>query len=167
MTVSMLRRCFRCGEYKSFLNPRSSSLPLSLSPSYMSLIPKKRVKASTRGRRAARRPLTLPGPHHTAVGGAGLAPLAQIKLDCTGRPHAITLTDEQLDEEQCGLLLVANRKACVTGWVLLVGVNHRGQMLPARGRCKAAEVTIPLFEGRLEAMCGEYAMQNGDRWNDA
>ncbi|GAB1216464.1 hypothetical protein ATERTT37_005679 [Aspergillus terreus] len=43
------------------------------------------------------------------------------------------------DRSQAALVIVADRKACEEGWVLLLAVNHRGQILPFRVREKARE----------------------------
>ncbi|KAJ5757162.1 uncharacterized protein N7511_007344 [Penicillium nucicola] len=44
------------------------------------------------------------------------------------------------DRIQKALVLVADRKACVEGWVLALAVNHRGEVLPVRVRGRAMEV---------------------------
>ncbi|KAK1146592.1 hypothetical protein N8T08_003022 [Aspergillus melleus] len=36
------------------------------------------------------------------------------------------------DRTQSALVVVADRKACEEGWVLLLVVNHRGEILPFR-----------------------------------
>ncbi|KAF9893311.1 hypothetical protein FE257_011741 [Aspergillus nanangensis] len=41
---------------------------------------------------------------------------------------------EHLDEHQCLLVMVADRKACEEGWVLYLAVNHKGRVLPFRFR---------------------------------
>ncbi|KAH8428568.1 uncharacterized protein LDX57_006264 [Aspergillus melleus] len=40
---------------------------------------------------------------------------------------------------QVAMVLVADRKACEEGWVLLLALNHRGQVLPYRVRERASE----------------------------
>lgn len=52
--------------------------------------------------------------------------------------------DEREEEEmecarsQSAMVLVADRKACEEGWLLLLAINHKGQILPFRAREKAS-----------------------------
>lgn len=55
---------------------------------------------------------------------------------------------EDLDLDQALLIMVADREACEDGWVLLIALNHRGQMLHKRSRCKALDVGLQIAFGR-------------------
>lgn len=48
--------------------------------------------------------------------------------------------EEELAWSQALLIVVADREACEDGWVLLIALNHRGQVLHKRVRCKASDV---------------------------
>ncbi|KAH6638060.1 hypothetical protein C7974DRAFT_390779 [Boeremia exigua] len=48
--------------------------------------------------------------------------------------------DEELMGSQALLVVVADGEACEDGWVLLVAMNDRGQVLHKRVRCKASDV---------------------------
>ncbi|USP75587.1 uncharacterized protein yc1106_02861 [Curvularia clavata] len=48
--------------------------------------------------------------------------------------------DEELTWSQALLVVVADREACEDGWVLLIALNHQGQVLHKRVRCKASDV---------------------------
>ncbi|KAF1364348.1 hypothetical protein EJ07DRAFT_99323 [Lizonia empirigonia] len=89
-----------------------------------------------------------------------------------------TEEDEDLTFVQALLLVIADREACEDGWVLLAAMNHKGQVLPRRARCKAFEVGQnvaswkdggePLdIEGRRGNVV-DYrdANQSGDGWDD-
>ncbi|KAL3483249.1 hypothetical protein BJX62DRAFT_231121 [Aspergillus germanicus] len=54
--------------------------------------------------------------------------------------------DDKDDEDQHLLIAIADRKACVDEWVLRVGINHKGQILPVRVRDKATEVDLVVTE---------------------
>jgi len=45
--------------------------------------------------------------------------------------------DDHTELAQSLLVVVADREACEEGWVLLIALNHRGQALHLRVRCKA------------------------------
>jgi len=74
------------------------------------------------------------------------------------------------------LLMVADKHACLNDWVLFIAINHHGEMLPARARCKAAQVWTqyatwqhngqPLFEACWEEYAGQTTIQEGDGWAD-
>ncbi|KAL3442721.1 hypothetical protein BJX65DRAFT_312490 [Aspergillus insuetus] len=49
---------------------------------------------------------------------------------------------DQPDEDQQILVGVADRKACQDGYVLLIAVNHKGQILPYRVRKRAAFIFL-------------------------
>jgi hypothetical protein len=54
------------------------------------------------------------------------------------------------DTDQILLFVIADRTACEEGWMLFLGINHKGQVLPFRVRQKAAlieEDIIGLWEG--------------------
>ncbi|KAL4860312.1 hypothetical protein BDV12DRAFT_205238 [Aspergillus spectabilis] len=58
--------------------------------------------------------------------------------------------NELKDTDQKLLFCIADRKACEEGWVLFLGINHKGQVLPFRVRQKATlieEDIITLWEG--------------------
>jgi hypothetical protein len=46
------------------------------------------------------------------------------------------------------LVVVADREACEEGWVLLIALNHKGQVLHTRARCKAYRVSDQVYEWR-------------------
>lgn len=48
--------------------------------------------------------------------------------------------DGHTELAQSLLVVVADREACEEGWVLLIALNHRGQALHMRVRCKAYQV---------------------------
>ncbi|KAF9695322.1 hypothetical protein EKO04_007091 [Ascochyta lentis] len=89
-----------------------------------------------------------------------------------------TEDDEDLTFEQALLLVIADREACEDGWVLLAAINHKGQVLHRRVRCKAFEVGQnvaswkdggePLdIEGQREnVMNYRDANQSGNGWDD-
>ncbi|KAL3446362.1 hypothetical protein BJX65DRAFT_279451 [Aspergillus insuetus] len=83
--------------------------------------------------------------------------------------------DDKDDEDQQLLIAIADRKACVDGWVLLVGINHKGQILPVRVRDKATEVDLVVTEWDEGASLaklyrdgnsqgGELYLHDGDGW---
>ncbi|KAF7585708.1 hypothetical protein BBP40_010258 [Aspergillus hancockii] len=82
---------------------------------------------------------------------------------------------EESDRSQAALVIVADRKACEEGWVLLLAVNHRGQVLPFRVRERAREtaqlavnwlVGQPLSEiASEEDENTEFYMREGDGWD--
>jgi hypothetical protein len=53
---------------------------------------------------------------------------------------------DKADEDQTLLVGVADGKACQEGYVLLLGVNHRGQILPYRVRERAAILFLQMNE---------------------
>ncbi|KAI9040582.1 uncharacterized protein KD926_008149 [Aspergillus affinis] len=55
----------------------------------------------------------------------------------TGEERAESLAES--DRTQSALVVVADRKACEEGWVLVLAVNHRGEILPFRVRERAKE----------------------------
>ncbi|KAH6868624.1 hypothetical protein BKA58DRAFT_317931 [Alternaria rosae] len=48
--------------------------------------------------------------------------------------------DDHTELQQSLLVVVADREACEEGWILLIALNHRGQALHMRVRCKAYQV---------------------------
>ncbi|KAK1142860.1 hypothetical protein N8T08_007294 [Aspergillus melleus] len=89
--------------------------------------------------------------------------------------------EERKEEEmesrasQVAMVLVADRKACKEGWVLLLALNHRGQVLPYRVRERASEAAqhvVNWAEGQpLVEMAwredddGEFNLTGGDGWD--
>ncbi|KAL4860889.1 hypothetical protein BDV12DRAFT_204585 [Aspergillus spectabilis] len=58
--------------------------------------------------------------------------------------------NELKDTDQQLLFCIADRKACEEGWVLFLGINHKGQVLPFRVRQKATFIEqdiLALWEG--------------------
>jgi hypothetical protein len=53
------------------------------------------------------------------------------------------------------LVLIADRKACEEGWVLLVCINHKGQILPVSLRERATEVDFVVSECEDGGSLGE------------
>lgn len=82
--------------------------------------------------------------------------------------------EKEQDKVQNLLVLVADRKACETGWVLHLAINHKGQVLPFRIRDQAREVSTSvgnwmdsqaLTENTLDPdQDVEYYMREGDGW---
>ena len=60
----------------------------------------------------------------------------------SGWSYWLTETEEEQAQEQAKLVLVADREACEDGWVLMIALNHKGQVLHMRSRCKAYEVAL-------------------------
>jgi hypothetical protein len=60
------------------------------------------------------------------------------------------LDDADLQLHQRLLVVVADREACEDGWVLLIALNHKGQVLHMRVRCKAYQVALQLAFFRNE-----------------
>ena len=58
-------------------------------------------------------------------------------------------TEEELDSEQALLVLVADGEACEDGWVLMVALNHKGQVLHMRRRCKAYDTALRVTFGGM------------------
>ncbi|KAL2802731.1 hypothetical protein BJX63DRAFT_414062 [Aspergillus granulosus] len=54
----------------------------------------------------------------------------------------VDLESDGVDGDQRLLIGIADRKACQEGWVLLLGVNHKGQILPYRVRERASSVDL-------------------------
>lgn len=48
--------------------------------------------------------------------------------------------NEDGESTQALLMILADGQACEDGWVLLMAINEKGQVLPERFRCKAFEV---------------------------
>ncbi|KAF2125239.1 hypothetical protein P153DRAFT_300886 [Dothidotthia symphoricarpi CBS 119687] len=58
-----------------------------------------------------------------------------------GSGHSKTIEDDDdLASRQALLVVVADREACEDGWALLIAINHKGQVLHRRVRCKASWV---------------------------
>jgi hypothetical protein len=86
--------------------------------------------------------------------------------------------DEELIWSQALLVVVADREVCEDGWVLLIAINDKGQVLHMRVRCKVSlvgeNVTFwkdggePLdIENRGENLMGYLdPNQSGDGWDD-
>lgn len=82
------------------------------------------------------------------------------------------------ETEQALLIAVADGEACHDGWVLLMAINDRGQVLHRRVRCKAFEVDlnvafwkdqgVPLNEGYKNENIMDYldANQSGNGWDE-
>ncbi|KAJ5981362.1 hypothetical protein N7522_013783 [Penicillium canescens] len=78
------------------------------------------------------------------------------------------------DRAQSALVLVADRKACEEGWVLVLAVNHRGEILPFRVRERAketAQIAVSWQEGQpLSEIADEededveFYLGGGDGW---
>ncbi|KAJ0423717.1 hypothetical protein BJY00DRAFT_278173 [Aspergillus carlsbadensis] len=60
----------------------------------------------------------------------------------SGVSYDNTHEGEESDDGQQLLVCVADRKACEDGFVLLIGVNHKGQILPYRVRKRAAFIFL-------------------------
>ncbi|KAI9042649.1 uncharacterized protein KD926_005255 [Aspergillus affinis] len=83
--------------------------------------------------------------------------------------------EEESRTSQVAMVLVADRKACEEGWVLLLALNHRGQVLPFRVRERASEAAqhvVNWAEGQpLVEMTwkeddeGEFNFTGGDGWD--
>ena len=56
-----------------------------------------------------------------------------------------TEDDDDLKWRQKSLIVVADREACEDGWVLLIALNHKGQVLHMRVRCKAYQVAEQVY----------------------
>ncbi|KAF7679091.1 hypothetical protein GT037_002839 [Alternaria burnsii] len=86
--------------------------------------------------------------------------------------------DDDLRSRQALLVVVADREACEDGWVLLVALNHKGQVLHMRVRCKAYQVSEQVYSFRdggepLDITEGEENVihyldgnQSGDGWDE-
>jgi hypothetical protein len=61
-----------------------------------------------------------------------------------GTADAAQLAEEihELAHQQALLVVIADGEACEDGWVLLVAINHKGQVLHKRTRCKAYNVGL-------------------------
>ncbi|KAJ5165063.1 uncharacterized protein N7500_006893 [Penicillium coprophilum] len=91
----------------------------------------------------------------------------------TGEERAEELTES--DRAQNVLVLIADRKACEEGWVLVSAVNHRGEILPFRVRERAkeaAQIAVNWQEGQpLSEMADEededveLYLGEGDGWD--
>jgi hypothetical protein len=81
--------------------------------------------------------------------------------------------EEYLATSQNLLVMIADRKACDSGWVLEIGLNHKAEVLPGRIRSKASRIATDYGNWQTEGMAlreitmGEdtetYA-QRGDGW---
>ncbi|CEL03735.1 hypothetical protein ASPCAL04881 [Aspergillus calidoustus] len=81
---------------------------------------------------------------------------------------------ERGDADQNLLVCTADRKACEEGWLLLLGVNHKGQILPARVRERAADADLIMSSWNqdspmlAECVTGEPGeeefLHDGDGW---
>ena len=58
--------------------------------------------------------------------------------------------DDALTPQQQLLVVMADGEACEEGWVLLVALNHKGQALHRRVRCKAWLVNERVYLWRNE-----------------
>lgn len=79
---------------------------------------------------------------------------------------------------QALLVVVADREACEDGWVLLLAINHKGQILHKRVRCKAFEVgqnvtfwrdggePLDITSNRENVIYYRDANQSGNGWDD-
>lgn len=86
--------------------------------------------------------------------------------------------DDELTWSQALLVVVADREACEDGWVLLIALNHQGQVLHKRVRCKASCVEQnvaywrdggePLDIENLRENLMDYvdSSRSGDGWDD-
>ncbi|KAJ5958479.1 uncharacterized protein N7479_005629 [Penicillium vulpinum] len=90
----------------------------------------------------------------------------------TGEERAEELAES--DRVQSALVLVADRKACEEGWVLVLAVNHRGEILPFRVRERAkdtAQIAVNWLQGQpLSEVADdededvEFYLGGGDGW---
>lgn len=95
-----------------------------------------------------------------------------------GSTERDTEDEEDLMRSQALLIVVADREACEDGWVLLVAINHKGQVLHKRVRCKACDVHLtvafwrddgePLnIEGHRENMMDYHdPNESGNGWDN-
>ncbi|KAJ8117950.1 hypothetical protein OPT61_g990 [Boeremia exigua] len=86
--------------------------------------------------------------------------------------------DEELTQLQALLVVVADGEACEDGWVLLLAINNRGQVLHKRVRCKASDVgqNVALWKDGGEPLDIESQKENvmdyqdpsqsGNGWDD-
>ncbi|KAI4654840.1 uncharacterized protein J4E78_007017 [Alternaria triticimaculans] len=86
--------------------------------------------------------------------------------------------EEYENTHQTLLVAVADREACEEGWVLLIALNHKGQALHRRVRCKAANVSLQVYSFRMggdplditesEENVVDYmdASRSGDGWDE-
>ena len=86
--------------------------------------------------------------------------------------------DDDLRSRQALLVVVADREACEDGWVLLIALNHKGQVLHMRARCKAYQVSEQVYSFRdggepLDITEGEENVihyldgnKSGDGWDE-
>jgi hypothetical protein len=91
--------------------------------------------------------------------------------------HWLSETEEELDSTQALLVLVVDGEACEDGWVLMIALNHRGQVLHMRRRCKAYDTALrvtswrddgePLdLEGGINIVDYWDMNGSGDGWDD-
>jgi hypothetical protein len=67
--------------------------------------------------------------------------------------NSVRVIEDEDDEDhllshQALLVVVADREACEDGWVLLIALNHKGQVLHRRARCKAYRVSDQVYAWR-------------------
>lgn len=85
--------------------------------------------------------------------------------------------EEELDSAQALLVLVVDGEACEDDWVLMIALNHRGQVLHMRRRCKAYDTALrvtfwrdhgePLdLEGGTNVVDYWDMNGSGDGWDD-
>ncbi|KAI4621976.1 hypothetical protein J4E80_004351 [Alternaria sp. BMP 0032] len=86
--------------------------------------------------------------------------------------------DDHTELQQSLLVVVADREACEEGWVLLIALNHRGQALHMRVRCKAYLVweqvnhfrdggePLDIMEGKDNVVDYLDANRSGDGWDE-
>jgi len=86
--------------------------------------------------------------------------------------------DDHTELAQSLLVVVADREACEEGWVLLIALNHRGQALHLRVRCKAYLVweqvnhfrdggdPLDIMEGKDNIVDYLDANRSGDGWDE-
>lgn len=86
--------------------------------------------------------------------------------------------EEELTWSQALLVVIADREACEDGWVLLIAINHRGQVLHKRVRCKASDVgrnvafwrdggePLDIENQRENVMDYRDLNQSGNGWDD-
>ncbi|KAL2810591.1 hypothetical protein BJX63DRAFT_401657 [Aspergillus granulosus] len=83
--------------------------------------------------------------------------------------------DDEEDEDQQMLIVIADRKTCIEGWVLVVAIYHKGQILPVRVREKAREADLLIHEWNNGASLAELSpdgnnqgeelyLNNGNEW---
>lgn len=84
--------------------------------------------------------------------------------------------EEWLPRAQKFLLMIADREACKEGWVYLVAVDHKGQVLPTRCRVRASKAEneavqwygegVPLSESSADEANEIVYEHDGSGWDD-